>query len=56
MILGVSNILGPKSHASKIDKTHNNFELKQVLMHNILSQNVQIFSLHILFTRRIHTL
>lgn len=56
MIFGVSNILDPKCHARKFDKIHINCELYQVFMHNILCQNVQIFSLYTLFTRKMYTL
>ena len=51
--LGYSIILDPKNHTRKVHNTHKDFELFQVFMRNFLCQNVRIFLLYILLTRRI---
>ena len=48
-------ILDPKNDTKKMDKIHKNLGLYQVFMHNSLCQNVPIFPLYILLTRRIDT-
>ena len=55
MIWKYQNILGPKNHTRKISKIDKGFELCQVFMHNLLYQNIRIFALYILLTRRINT-
>ena len=49
------NILNSINHTRKSDKIHKDFELYQAFMHNFLSQNVSIFPIYILLTRRINT-
>ena len=44
---------GSKEHTRKISDTHKDFELYQVLMHNFLCQNIQIFTSYILLAKRI---
>ena len=51
--LGYSIILDPNNHTRKVHNTHKDFELFQVFMRNFLCQNVRIFLLYILLTRRI---
>ena len=51
--LGYSIILDPKNHTRTVHNTHKDFELFQVFMRNFLCQNVRIFLLYILLTRRI---
>ena len=51
--LGYSIILDPKNHTRKVHNTHKDFELFQVFKRNFLCQNVRIFLLYILLTRRI---
>ena len=53
--LGYPIILDPKNHTREVDNTHKDFELFQVFMCNFLCQNVRIFLLYILLTRRIDT-
>ena len=47
--------LSSKTHAGKIGNIHEDFELYQVFMNNFLFQNVPLFLLNILLTRRIVT-
>ena len=47
--------MGPKTHTRKIDEIYKNFERYKVLMHNVLCQNVLMFSLYVLLTKRINT-
>ena len=49
------NILNSINHTRKSDKIHKDFELYQAFMHNFLSQNISIFPIYILLTRRINT-
>ena len=51
--LGYPIILDPKNDTRKVHNTHKDFELFQVFMRNVLCQNVRIFLLYILLTRRI---
>ena len=51
MIWGYQNILAQKSHTRKIDIINEDFELYNILNHNVLWQNVGIFPLYILLTR-----
>lgn len=44
-----------KSHAIKIGKIYKYFELYQHFMHSFLCQNVSIFPLYILLTRRTYS-
>ena len=57
MYIGVSGQSGPKkNHKRKIYTIYKGFELCQVFMHNFLYQNVPIFPIYLLLTKRIDTL
>ena len=47
--------MGPTFHTRKLGNVHKNLKLYHVFMHSFLCQNVPIFLLHIMRTRRIDT-